>query len=80
MKIDISKIDQGRFVIREEYDEEYVAQLAVSLNEDGESVITGSVVDDSENTAGEVVLLTIPLVVVVLLIVGMIVYLVWRFV
>lgn len=36
MKIDINKIDQGRFVIREEYDEEYVAQLAGSLKEDGQ--------------------------------------------
>ena len=36
MKIDITKIDRGRFVIREEYDEEYVAQLADSLKEDGQ--------------------------------------------
>ena len=36
MKIEIAKIDQSRFVIREEYNEEYVAQLADSLKEDGQ--------------------------------------------
>ena len=36
MKIDVIKIDQGRFVIREEYDDEYIAQLADSLQEDGQ--------------------------------------------
>ena len=36
MKIDISKIDEGRFVIREELNPEHVKQLAQSLIEDGQ--------------------------------------------
>ncbi|RJS90070.1 ParB/RepB/Spo0J family partition protein [Candidatus Bathyarchaeota archaeon] len=36
MKIDINKIDEGRFVIREKIDYEYVKQLAQSLLEDGQ--------------------------------------------
>ncbi|GAG74668.1 unnamed protein product, partial [marine sediment metagenome] len=36
MKIDIDKIDEGRFVIREEINEEYVDQLSKSLLEDGQ--------------------------------------------
>lgn len=38
MKIDINNIDEGRFVIRDENNEEYVAQLAASLKEDGQWV------------------------------------------
>jgi len=36
MKIDISKIDEGRFAIREEINQEYVKQLAQSFVEDGQ--------------------------------------------
>ncbi len=36
MKIDIKKIDEGRFVIREENNKEYVDQLAASLKKDGQ--------------------------------------------
>ena len=36
MKIDIKKIDEGRFVIREENNKEYVEQLAASLKVDGQ--------------------------------------------
>jgi ParB family chromosome partitioning protein len=38
MKIDINNIDEGRFVIRDENNEEYVDQLAASLKEDGQWV------------------------------------------
>ena len=36
MKIDIDKIDEGRFLIRDEIDDEYVNRLAESLKEDGQ--------------------------------------------
>lgn len=36
MKIDISKIDEGRFTVREAINREYVKQLAQSLSEDGQ--------------------------------------------
>jgi len=36
MKIDLEKIDEGGFVIRDEYNKEYIAQLAESLKEDGQ--------------------------------------------
>lgn len=36
MKIDISKIDEGRFAIREDLNTEYVKQLSQSLSEDGQ--------------------------------------------
>jgi ParB family chromosome partitioning protein len=36
MKIDVSKIDEGRFAIREELNQEHVSQLAQSLKEDGQ--------------------------------------------
>lgn len=36
MKIDISKIDEGRFAIREELNQEHVKQMAQSLKEDGQ--------------------------------------------
>ena len=36
MKIDIKKIDEGRFVIREENNKDYVDQLAASLKNDGQ--------------------------------------------
>ena len=36
MKIDVDKIDVGRFSIREEIDEEYLARLAQSLLDDGQ--------------------------------------------
>jgi len=36
MKIDISKIDEGRFAIREDLNIEYVKQLSQSLSEDGQ--------------------------------------------
>lgn len=36
MKIDISKIDEGRFTVREEINPEYVKQLSESLLEDGQ--------------------------------------------
>jgi ParB family chromosome partitioning protein len=36
MKIDISKIDEGRFAIREEINQEHINQIAKSLLEDGQ--------------------------------------------
>ncbi len=36
MKIDVNKIDEGRFVIREENNEEYIAELSKSLLADGQ--------------------------------------------
>ena len=36
MKIDVDKIDVGRFVIREEIDQEYLTRLAQSLLDDGQ--------------------------------------------
>ena len=36
MKISVDKIDEGRFVIREETDQEHLKQLALSLVEDGQ--------------------------------------------
>jgi len=36
MKIDIKKINEGRFVIREENNKEYIEQLAASLKADGQ--------------------------------------------
>ena len=36
MKIDVNKIDEGRFVIREENNEEYIDQLSQSLLADGQ--------------------------------------------